>query len=371
VRSFLIIKTSALGDVLQAFAAADYLRRQFPDAKIDWVVERSCQDLVKGHPFLDDVKVVDTKSWKKKIFKWATWQDIKKTISDLRACEYDAVFDLQGNIKSGLILHFIKAKAKVGFHKNSVAEKGNLLFTNVKIDVDPFLQIQHRYLQVVCKYLNESTPFDLQKQMLRISDREKLKFLSLCHSFPAKKQSLFLMIALGSNWDNKRLSESTAIDLLKLLAKKHDVHFFFVGGNQKEKDINRRISSHFPSISHIIEDVSIPLLQHLMTQMAGVLCVDSCALHLAARAGVATFSVFGPSSPYVYKPMGRYHAFKQGSCPYGQPFVSRCPYLRTCATGACMKDLSAEEVYFDVSRWLAQLQGSEERQNQHELLQPR
>jgi heptosyltransferase-1 len=370
VQSFLIIKTSALGDVLQAFAVADYLRRQIPDAKIDWVVERSCQDLVNGNPSIDEVKVVDTKTWKKKICHLTTWQNVKKSISDLRIREYDAVFDLQGNIKSGLILHFIRAKDKVGFHKNSVAEKGNLLFTNVKIDVEPFLQIQNRYLRVVQKYLNDITPFDFQKQLLRLSDSEKLKFLSLSHSFPVKKQSIFLMVALGSNWENKKLSESTAIDLLKLLAKNHDVHFFLVGGNQKEKELNRRIASYFPAISHMIEDVSIPLLQHLMTQMDGVLSMDSCALHLAARAGVATFSVFGPSSPYVYKPIGRLHAFKQGSCPYGQPFVLRCPFLRKCATGACMKDLSAEELYFDLSRWITQLQGSEERQNQYELLQP-
>ena len=50
VDSILIVRTSAIGDVIQAFLALDYLRQRFPHAQIDWVAEQSVVDLLSAHP---------------------------------------------------------------------------------------------------------------------------------------------------------------------------------------------------------------------------------------------------------------------------------------------------------------------------------
>jgi len=84
----------------------------------------------------------------------------------------------------------------------------------------------------------------------------------------------------------------------------------------------------------------MPLWQALMFMIDCVIAVDSCALHLAALANIPTFSIYGPSSSKVYKPIGDKHHAYQGQCPYGEEFIKRCKRLRSCPTGACMKEIS-------------------------------
>jgi heptosyltransferase-1 len=76
-----------------------------------------------------------------------------------------------------------------------------------------------------------------------------------------------------------------------------------------------------------------------------VIAMDSAALHLCGTTLTPSFSVFGPSAASIYKPLGSQHTHVQGFCPYKQEFIQRCPLLRTCKTGACIKNLQAEELF--------------------------
>ena len=73
--------------------------------------------------------------------------------------------------------------------------------------------------------------------------------------------------------------------------------------------------------------------------------MDSLPLHLAGTSGTATFSVFGASSAQKYKPLGIAHQAVQGVCPYGKVFERRCPVLRTCPTGLCIKSILGDDLY--------------------------
>src|SRR3989338_583040 len=97
----LLVRTSAIGDVIQTFPVLEYLHRTYPQAKIDWVVEQPIAPLleqlrIKGFSPLHRVLVIDTKRWRKNIFL----REIKAFYSLLRAVHYDLVFDCQGNTKS-------------------------------------------------------------------------------------------------------------------------------------------------------------------------------------------------------------------------------------------------------------------------------
>jgi heptosyltransferase-1 len=81
--------------------------------------------------------------------------------------------------------------------------------------------------------------------------------------------------------------------------------------------------------------------------------MDSATLHLCGTTSTPSFSLFGPSSASIYKPLGEHHVAFQGSCPYGRTFVKRCPILRTCKTGACMKDLTAKRIFQDLEKFLS------------------
>src|SRR6202007_117775 len=98
---FLIVKSSALGDILQAFPVIDYLQSKCPTAAIDWVVERRFQSLVKAHPKIRRVIVIDTPFLRSCWFHRRGWQEAGRFKHELQQSYYRAIFDLQGNIKSG------------------------------------------------------------------------------------------------------------------------------------------------------------------------------------------------------------------------------------------------------------------------------
>jgi heptosyltransferase-1 len=268
----------------------------------------------------------------------------------LQSHTYDAVFDLQGNTKSGLIDFFCKAREKVGYGKSSVAEKPNLLFTNKKIDLKASQSIYQFYLSLVQAFFQDTEPFQPKGIKLRISDQEEERLHSVLALKPLQKPLRF-MVALGSNWENKRISEATAEKFLALIEKNYEASFLIVYANDIEKAKACHLVERFPSRSVAIGEMSLPFWGALMAEMDGVISMDSAALHLAAAAGIPTFSVFGPSSSAAYKPKGEMHLSMQGSCPYGQSFTKRCPRLRTCKTGACMKDIEAAALFEAFRDW--------------------
>src|SRR5689334_19778131 len=123
--SFLIVKTSAIGDVIQTLPILEYLKKREPKAKIGWVVEKGCRDLLAAHPLVDEVYAMDTKKWRRGLRQRDTWENIKKFLNLLRRDSHDVLFDLQGNCKSALVTLSARARDKVGFSWRTVAEKPN------------------------------------------------------------------------------------------------------------------------------------------------------------------------------------------------------------------------------------------------------
>lgn len=338
--SFLIVKTSSIGDIIQAFPALQYLHKKYPKASIDWVVEEEYADLVAAHPLITNVFTVGTRRWRSAPFQFSTWKELLKFRASLPP--YDAVFDLQGNTKSALILSMVKAKEKVGFNWASVPEKLNFFFTSKKFHIPEGLPIQQRYLQLVQSYFKDPGSLTPEPTLLNLSEEEEKKLASFTN-LPRPR----FMVAFGSKWDNKRLSDEALKGFLTLVDQKHHPYFFFIWGSEKEKKVAEELQQMFKENSTALGALSLSLWQRLMFEMDLVIAMDSAALHLAGTTKTPSFSVFGPSLASIYKPLGPQHAHIQGSCPYNRTFGRRCPVLRTCPTGACIRDLSAEEVFIN------------------------
>ena len=155
------------------------------------------------------------------------------------------------------------------------------------------------------------------------------------------------MVACGSRWLNKKLSEKTLEELIAKIAHQENAYFYFIGGSPAEKIIADRPHSLFPR-SQSVGGLTFSLWQALMRKMDLVIAVDSAALALCGMTKTASLSFFGPSLASVYKPLGDHHVAWQGACPYGQKFTTRCPLLRTCKTGACLKSASSDELLQNV-----------------------
>ena len=114
VQKFLIVKISSLGDVLHNLPIIWDIRKHFPDAQIDWVVEEGYVDLLKPLQSKGEFRGIDRiipialRRWKKDIFSSKNWQEFKKFIQILRQEEYDQVIDFQGLIKSAVVCSLAK-----------------------------------------------------------------------------------------------------------------------------------------------------------------------------------------------------------------------------------------------------------------------
>jgi heptosyltransferase I len=348
---YLIVKTSAFGDVVQAFPVLQYLKSVAPDCEISWVVEKKIAHLVRAHPLVDHVIEVDAKEWKKKLLLFSTWRAIFGFIKHLRNQKYEAVFDLQGNIKSALITLFTKAKAKVGFGWKSAPERVGSIFLNVRANPPKGQNIRRDYLFLVQSYFHDFTTRPCEKLQFTLSEEEEALF----YEMQVKLSANSWMICPHSIWRNKRLPKQRVEEFLKEVEARYGPQFVFLAGSLSESERAYELESLFPS-SLVLDRLPLPVVQHLMATVQLVVSVDSLPLHLAGTTNTPTFSLFGPSKSCKYRPLGNQHFSFQGSCPYGRTFEKRCPILRTCPTGSCLRDVPSKTLFAAFSSWWDQYQ---------------
>lgn len=350
MKKILIIKTSALGDIIQTYPVLDYLRSSFPNARIDWVVEKPFAELVLAHPHIDNVITVATKAWRKGFYKFSTLKDVIDFRRQLRQEAYDVVFDLQGNIKSGLILSQVRCKQKVGFGKSTVPEWPNMLFTSKHFDPPVGNNIREDYLALVGDFFKDTSAKICRKVVLNISDVQNAAVQSILQ-YSFSEPGPRVIVCPGSNWRNKQLTIEALSAFLSSMQEYLKCNFILVWGSIEENEIVNQLHQQMVRHSIIIDRLSLPMVQNLMTGTDLVVAMDSLPLHLAGTTGTPSFSIFGPSLAQKYKPSGSNHFAFQGSCPYGRTFKKRCPILRTCPTGACMRELSGHDLFIKFREW--------------------
>ena len=67
-KKFLIVRLSAIGDIVHSLTVADCLRTFYPNAQIDWVVSDKCRGLIENNPLINNVYVADISKWRKTSF---------------------------------------------------------------------------------------------------------------------------------------------------------------------------------------------------------------------------------------------------------------------------------------------------------------
>lgn len=343
---YLIIKTSAFGDVVHAYPVLHYLKKKYPDAQVDWVVEKRIASLVRSHPLVDRTIEINAKEWKNALFSLKSFKEAFSFVNELRKESYDAVFDLQGNSKSALITFFAKSQAKIGFGWKTAFERFNCLITKFRANPPKGQNVRRDYLYVVQNYFKDISDLPCEKVELKLTPDEK----NSVEELKKKLSNNSWMICPGSQWINKKLPLEHLKKLLELAYKEFSPSFVFIAGNNEELKEAEELSLNFQN-SHILNKVSLPVLQHMMKSMKLIISMDSLPLHLAATTDVKTFSLFGPSLSCKFRPIGEGHFSFQGSCPYGEQFDRRCPKLRSCPTGACLRSASTDEIFHTLSNW--------------------
>ena len=144
VPRILVVRLSAIGDVVRVLPALHGLRTVHPNGQIDWAVERKSAGILEGHPHLDNLLVFERppKAVEAATAFWAFCRQI-------RARRYDIVIDFHGILKSGLITAFSGAPERYGFARPR-SQEGSYLFTNkrVKLFANDLNRIEENLLLV-------------------------------------------------------------------------------------------------------------------------------------------------------------------------------------------------------------------------------
>jgi 3-deoxy-D-manno-octulosonic-acid transferase/heptosyltransferase-1 len=336
----LIVKLSAIGDVIHTLPSLSALRGLYPDAHITWVVEEAAADLVKNHPYLDAVLISRRKSWSKDFqggkFKQPL-KEISSFIKTLRQRPYDLVIDFHGLFKSSIIVFLSRGKRKLGY--NSLQELSGL-FLNEKIPedmnkhaVDRYLDFPH-YLGAKINSAEFVLPYDMEAET-------RVKILLDKYNLEDKK---FVAINPIAYWETKLWNNEKFAKLADLIDNRLKMKVVFTGS---EKEPIEKIISLMTSKSLNLGGATTLLdLAYLYKKARIVITTDSGPMHLAAAVETPVIALFGPTDPARTGPYGAGHTIIRAGLP-----CSPC-FLKKCSTKKCMEDISPQQVFASVERIL-------------------
>lgn len=297
--NILIVKLSAIGDVIHALPVSYALRQKYPTAHITWVVEPTAYEIVKHNPCVDEVILFQKKAFKTfKGFK----QNFKPFYKLLHRRKYDISIDLQGLFKSMAVVLTANAKKKIGYV--DMREGSNLISKAIK---GPHFNghIVDRYLDTV-KYLDCDTDniiFPLKNTV------EEIDYVNnLLMDNKINDNTPFIVFAVGTNWVNKCWSTKNFAILSDLLSK-HSIKTVLIGfgknDEQKALEITRQNTSN--NIVNLVGKTSLMQTAALIKKAKAVVGGDTGNLHLAAALNIPAIMLMGPTDPNRNGPYKQIH----------------------------------------------------------------
>ena len=112
-----ILKLSALGDIVNSMVILQFIKKYYPDSRIDWIVEKRFKGILENNPHIYQIQTVDIN--KAKINKSLKLL-YRELVSVKKFGEYDLIIDIQVLIKTALVAKFVTSKKIVGFDFNSI-----------------------------------------------------------------------------------------------------------------------------------------------------------------------------------------------------------------------------------------------------------
>jgi heptosyltransferase-1 len=335
----LIIKTSALGDIIHALPLLDYLHQVTPGVRIDWVVEEAFLELLSGNPLLDRLITVAFKRWRKSPLAPRTVREVGAFRRQLQEREYDLVFDVQGNAKSGLVCWLANSQHKIGFSRDDMQERLNGLFTDQKVALHP--DDRHattRYLRIV------STPFGVDPAGLKLTTD-----IHTAHDDEAAGKLLpqgacgpVVLFHTGTTWQTKLWHESGWVALGRdLLQRYSDATILLSWGNDFEHEMVQRIAQQVGSRVQVLERMSLKRFAALLKRVDCVVGGDTGPVHLAAVVGTATVSFYRCTDGSLNGPKGERHLIVQSPLVCTKCLKKTCERNEECIGSITPQMLSA------------------------------
>lgn len=270
----LIVKLSSFGDVVQTLPLLHGIRAAFPAATIGWAVQKSFAPLLDGHPYIDNLHILESKKL----------QPCLGLGTELRKANYDVVLDAQGLFISGLVSRLSNAPRRIGY--NWRREANNIFMTDSSVVATDRVHMVEKILRLGDALGVHRKPF---QQDAYLASRPVASFSNV-----AKGRMAALVV--GASVPSKTLTpDHWAVVTSQLFEIGYTP--VLIGGPQEQDVADKidKLSGH--PIINLAGKTSFVELAGVLSQSSVVVSSDTGALHLAVAVGTPSVGLFGVTDP--------------------------------------------------------------------------
>lgn len=340
--NILIVKLSAIGDIVHSLPSLAAIREHLPDARIKWIVERRAAELLRGNEMIDELIEVDTRMLRGgrliKDFRKALGTQIR----GLRREKIDAALDIQGLLKSAVIAKLSGAERRIGFVREHLREPAARLFMTETVAVPPFTHVIRKNLLLASAAFGFSMPTELSFPIVTFDEhREEAERIR------DEAGGRFAILNPGGGWVTKLWHAEKYGALADSTWEEFGIRTVVTGGPDDGELVERVLANSrsgkafaaAPSLKGFYETAKLAEIY-----VGG----DTGPTHIAVAAGTPTVGIFGPTEWW-----------RNGSLNPDDICVERTDigcrvdcHRRECSNWICM-DISVETVADAVRKRLA------------------
>jgi heptosyltransferase-1 len=363
----LLIKPSALGDVVHTIPVLVKLRARYPRARIDWLITPENAEIVRCHPALSNVVLFARRDFSNRGRRWRAFLSFFDLLKQIRRAKYDLVIDMHGQVRSAFFALITGARVRIGFdrpikrtltvsaehdlknvpsHGWRGAREGSWIAYTHRIPI-PTLDVHaiDRYLWVGELLGFDDTPPDLTIYLSPETIRNVDRLLS--QKGVSASQPLIVLVP-GTIWETKHWTIEGFAGVARQFL--HDGYAVALAGTKRDEQRCRQIAAAAPGACDLSGKTTPADLAALIRRAEVTVTNDSGSMHVAASLGKPMVSIFGPTNPVHIGPYERPDSVVRvdlpcSPCNYRR--LSQCPYDH-----ACMKQVSSAMVVERVQKIL-------------------
>ncbi|HWY22513.1 MAG TPA: glycosyltransferase family 9 protein [Candidatus Acidoferrum sp.] len=309
IERLLIVRLSALGDVIHTLPAVRALREAFPRAHIGWLIEERWAELLcapgsarRGsrsamRPLVDEVHTVNLKAWGKSLFSLSTLQGIATVWNDVRDAHYDAAVDLQGALRSAALARLAGAQVVHGAAEPRESP-ASLWYTRIVVARGRHVIEQNLSVaEALCEYPRGTSPPDISGDFPHDLEAEGRIGQRLAEHGVGD----FAILNPGAGWGAKRWPAERYGEVARKLADSGVRSILNYGPGEAElvRAAEAVSGGTARGMSCTITEL-IALTRRARLFVGG----DTGPLHLAAALRVPVVAIYGPTDPARNGPYG-------------------------------------------------------------------
>ncbi len=364
----LLIKPSALGDVVHTIPVLVKLRARYPSARIDWLITPENADIVRCHPALSNVVLFARRDFSKRGRRWRALVAFFDLLKQIRRAKYDLVVDMHGQLRSAFFALVSGAHVRIGFdrpikrvltvsaehdlrnvpsHGWRGAREGSWIAYTHRVSI-PTLDVHaiDRYLWVGPLLGFDDDPPDLT---IHLSSDTVRNVEQLLEEQGVTPDMPLVILVPGTIWETKHWTIEGFAGVARHFL--HDGFAVALAGTMRDQERCRQIAAAAPGACDLSGKTTPAELAALIRRAEVAVTNDSGSMHVAASLGKPMVSVFGPTNPVHIGPYQRPESVVRvdlpcSPCNYRR--LSQCPFDH-----ACMKQLTPEMVVERVRKIVA------------------